>query len=249
LRQAIIEKVSELPLSVNIVAKEREWIEKVQSTTFWSNMSDDDLGEIAEHLAPLMKYRQPYVTLEKKLNIQDLLTVKETVEFGPQHERMTVDKYRKKVEEFIHDLQKSNPILQKIAQGKEISDEEVNELAEILKEHYPHVTEYILREIYDNRSAKFVQFIKHILGIEEIATFAETVSIAFDDFLRKHNNYGEKQIQFLLTLKTFILQRGVVKKRDLIDAPFTQLHPEGIRGVFKTHEIEEILRLTQKIAS
>jgi len=249
LREAIIEKVSELPLSVNIVAKEREWIEKVQSATFWSSVSDDDLDEIAEHLAPLMKFRQPHVTLEKKLNIQDLLTVKETVEFGPQHERMTVDKYRKKVEEFIHGLQKSNPVLQKIVQGKEISDEEVNELAEILKEHYPHVTEYILREIYDNRSAKFVQFIKHILGIEEIATFAETVSIAFDDFLRKHNNYGENQIQFLLTLKTFILQRGVVKKRDLIDAPFTQLHPEGIRGVFKPHEIDEILRLTQKIAS
>jgi type I restriction enzyme R subunit len=118
-----------------------------------------------------------------------------------------------------------------------------------LKEHYPHITEYILREVYDNRSAHFIQFIKHILGIEEIATFSETVSIAFDDFLREHNNYGEKQIQFILTLKTFILQRGVVKKKDLISAPFTQLHPEGIRGVFKPGDINEILELTQKIAS
>jgi type I restriction enzyme R subunit len=249
LKDAIIEKVSELPLTVNIVAKERDWIEKVQLNHFWIIASDDDLDEMIERLAPLMKYRETEKTPEKKLNIQDLLTVKETVEFGPQHERMTVDKYRRKVEGFIRELVKSNPILQKIAQGDIVTDEEIEELANILKEHYPHVTEYILREVYDNRSAHFIQFIKHILGIEEIATFTETVSIAFDDFLRKHNNYGEKQIQFILTLKTFILQRGVVRKKDLISAPFTQLHPEGIRGVFRPRDIDEILELTQKIAS
>ncbi|MBA7583515.1 hypothetical protein ES708_25460 [subsurface metagenome] len=249
LKDTIIEKVSELPLTVNIVAKERVLIEKAQSNHFWIIASDDDLDEMIERLAPLMKYRQMQKIPEKKLNIQDLLTVKETVEFGPQHERMTVDKYRRKVEEFIRELVKSNPVLQKISQGDKVTDEEIDELANILKEHYPHVTEYILREVYDNRSAKFIQFIKHILGIEEIATFTETVSIAFGDFLRKHNNYGEKQIQFILTLKTFVLQRGAVKKKDLISAPFTQLHPEGIRGVFKPKEIEEIIELTQEIAS
>ncbi|MBC8551452.1 MAG: restriction endonuclease subunit R, partial [Candidatus Brocadiales bacterium] len=99
------------------------------------------------------------------------------------------------------------------------------------------------------KSAKFIQFIKHILGIEEMATYTETVSVAFDDFLRKHNTFGEKQIQFILTLKTFILQRGSVEKKDLIQAPFTQLHPQGIRGIFPTGEIEEILGFIQKIGA
>ncbi len=247
LKEAIIEKVSELPLTVNVVEREREWVEKVQSNHFWITASDDKLDEMITRLAPLMKYRQTQKTSEKKLNIQDLLTVKETIEFGPQHERMAVDKYRHKVEEFIRALVKTNPVLQKIVQGDEVSDEEIEKVADILKEHYPHITEYILREIYDNKSAKFVQFIKHILGIEEIATFAESVSVAFDEFLREHNTFGEKQIQFILTLKTFILQRGVVEKKDLIRAPFTQLHPEGIRGIFKPNEINEIIELTHSI--
>lgn len=55
-------------------------------------------------------------------------------------------------------------------------------------------------------------------------------------------------MQFLFTLKTCILQRGEVDKKDLINAPFTQLHPEGIRGIFKTEEINEILNLTKKMA-
>jgi len=249
LKETIIEKVSELPLTVNVVERQKDWIEKVQSVHFWIKATDDDLDEMIERLAPLMKFRQKQITPEKKLNIQDLLTVKETIEFGPQHERMSVDKYRRKIEDFIRELVKSNPAVQKIARGDEVTDEELEELAEILKEQYPHVTEYILREIYDNKSAKFIQFIKHILGIEEIATFNETVSTLFDEFLKEHNNFGAKQIQFIMTLKTFVLQRGSVAKRDLINVPFTQLHPEGVRGIFKPEEIDEILSLTQKIAS
>ena len=128
-----------------------------------------------------------------------------------------------------------------------MTEEEIADLARILEEHYPNVTEYILREIYDNRSARFVQFIKHILGIEPLATFTETVSFAFDEYIRKHNNYGQIQIQFLFTLKSFVLQKGTVEKRDLVNAPFTQIHPQGIRGIFKPNEIEEILRFTEKI--
>jgi len=242
LKETIMEKISELPLTVNVVERQKEWIEKVQSNHFWITATDDNLDEMIERLAPLMKFGQKQLTPEKKLNIQDLLTVKEKIEFGPQHERMSVDKYKHKVEDFIRELVKINPVLQKISRGEAISDEEIEELANILKEHYPHITEYILREIYDNKSAKFTQFIKHILGIEELATFNETVSAAFEDFLRKHNTFSEKQIQFILTLKTFILQRGVVEKKDLIHAPFTQLHPEGVRGVFDINETNEIIK-------
>jgi len=132
--------------------------------------------------------------------------------------------------------------------GQDLTEEEINELAQILRDQYPNVTEYILQEIYDNQSAKFIQFIKHILGLEPIATFTETVSLAFDDFIRKHN-YGQQQIRFLLTLKSFVLQKGKIEKRDLVNAPFTQLHPQGIRGIFKPTEIDEILGLTEKIMS
>ncbi len=39
------------------------------------------------------------------------------------------------------------------------------------------------------------------------------------------------------------------KKRDLIQSPFTILHPQGIRGVFRPAEIEEILQLTEQLAA
>jgi len=57
------------------------------------------------------------------------------------------------------------------------------------------------------------------------------------------------QIRFLQTLRTFILQTGGIAKQDLIAAPFTQIHPKGIRGVFQTAEIKEILDFTTRLVA
>ncbi|MEK6564074.1 MAG: DEAD/DEAH box helicase family protein [Candidatus Omnitrophota bacterium] len=248
LKEGVIETVSELPLEVNIVAEKEELIRKVTGENFWMVFTDDDLDEVVKSLGPLMKFRGPKRTREVlPTDLQDLLVQKDYIEFGPKHERLTTNHYRLKVEEFIRDLVRTNPALQKLSQGQDLSEDEIAELARILEVHYPNVTEYILREIYDNRNARFIQFVKHILDVEPLATFTEIVSLAFDEYIRKHNNYGQIQIQFLLTLKSFVLQKGAVEKRDLVNAPFTQIHPQGIRGIFKPNEIEEILRFTEKI--
>ena len=60
-------------------------------------------------------------------------------------------------------------------------------------------------------------------------------------FIAQHTTYTALQIRFLQTLRTFLLQRGQVERRDLVGSPFTQLHPAGIRGVFPPREIDEVL--------
>ena len=50
-------------------------------------------------------------------------------------------------------------------------------------------------------------------------------------------------------LKNFIIEREKVEKRDLINAPFTVIHPQGIRGVFGPAEVTEILQLTDRLAA
>ena len=105
----------------------------------------------------------------------------------------------------------------------------------------------MLRRVYNHRKAELLQFIKHILGIEILESFSETVSKAFDKFISEHSYLTSRQLQFLDLLRNYILEKGVVTKRNLIESPFTMLHPEGIRGVFSGKEIEEILILTQKL--
>ncbi len=255
LKDSIVEEIGELPLSVNIVEKEQDLIRKAQTNHFWASPEGSDtailenrLEELIQKLAPLMKFREAvFVTGPAKFNLKDVVSEKEFVEFGPQHEALSIAKYRELVEKKINELVLFSPILQKLKMGKDISPEEAEQLAEELHDEHPHITVDLLRKVYNHRKAALVQFIKHILGIEQLESFAETVSKAFDDFIAVHSYLSSRQLQFLDLLKNFVLEKGDVSKRNLIESPFTMLHPEGIRGIFNKKEIDEILSLTEKV--
>jgi len=69
--------------------------------------------------------------------------------------------------------------------------------------------------------------------------------------LRFDNNKIDfnRQLRFLRLLKDFMFEWEKIEKRDLIQSPFTIIHPQGIRGVFRPVEIDEILQLTEKPAA
>ena len=248
LKDSIIEEIGELPLSINIVAKEQDLIRQAQTNHFWATITEDKFDELINKLSPLMKYREAIVPLGlAKFNLKDFVAEKEYVEFGPQHEALSVAKYKELLEQKVNELVLANPILQKLKEGKEISETEANQLAEELHNEHPHITIDLLRRVYNHRKAVFVQFIKHILGIEILESFPETVSKAFDDFLKHHSYLTSRQLQFLDLLRKYILENETLTRKNLIESPFTLIHPEGIRGIFSIKEIDEILTLTQKV--
>ncbi len=252
LKDNLMEQISELPLSVNIVAKEEELIKRAQTNHYWATVDDNGMDELAEKLAPLMKYRDSSgtgPTGPAKFDLTDLVKTKEMVEFGPEHEAIGIARYREMVEAMVLELTRNNPILQKIKNGEAISETEANHLVETLYNEHPHITEDLLRTVYKNRKAKFLQFIRHILGIEILESFPETVTKAFDQFLGEHSYLNTQQLNFLGLLREFILERETIQKRDLIQAPFTIIHPEGIRGLFSPTEIEEIVKLTERLVA
>lgn len=249
LKDALIERIADLPLSLNIVAKEQELIKDAQRIHFWNNIKEDKFNNLIDKLSPLARYidTRENTSGPSKFNFEDELVAKEMVEFGPQNEAVSITRYKEMVEEKIKELTESNPILQKIVEGNTISQEEIDELANELHEENPHITIGLLRRVYQNRKAKFIQFIKHILGLEVLETFNESVANAFDAFITEHSDLSSRQLQFLDILKKYILEKENIEKKNLIESPFTMIHPEGIRGVFSPKEINEILQLTNKI--
>jgi type I restriction enzyme R subunit len=248
LKDSIIEEIGELPMSVNIVAKEEQLIKSSQTNHFWATITEEKFDELIRTIAPLMKFRESIIPLgPAKFNLKDIVSEKEFIEFGPQHESLSIARYRELVEQKINALVSYSPTLQKLKQGKEITNEEAEQLAEELHNEHPHITIDLLRRVYDNRKAELLQFIKHILGIEQLETFAVTVTNAFDDFVSRHSYLTSRQLQFLELIKNYVLEKGEISKRNLIESPFTMIHPEGIRGIFNANEINEILSLTQKV--
>ena len=249
--QGIVEQISELPLAVPMVKRQEPLIKAAQQSHYWMDCTDSDLDVLAEALSPLMKFREQRDSGQGPvyLDLQDKVIQKESVEFGPQHESVSISRYKEMVEALILQLTADNPILQKVKDGQDISPEEAESLAELLHERHPHIIEELLQTVYRNRKACFIQFIRHILGIEILKSFPETVAEAFTQFIQEHSNLTSRQLDFLGLLRDFVIEREHIEKRDLIQAPFTVIHPQGIRGVFSAQEIEEILALTESVAA
>lgn len=247
IKASLLAQISELPLTVNVVAKEKELIETVQFENWWTQPTEEKLRSLIDRLAPLMRFRQARRDPIMQLDIGDLAVIKEWIEFGPKHERLSTGAYREKVEAFVRQLVEENPALRKLEAGEELTEDEVRELADILENNALHVTEDILRRVYDNKRARFIQFIRHILGRETLEPWSETVTHAFDRFIAEHSSLSSKQILFLQTLKTFLLQTGKVDREDLIAQPFTNIDPRGIRGLFPPPQILEIESFVQRM--
>ena len=198
-----------------------------------------------------MKFRQTseHSMDQAHFDLKDLIHTKEMVEFGPGQEAVGIAAYQAMVEQMIQKMSGNNPILQKIKDNQPVSESEADRLAQILNDEHPHITEALLQKTYQNKKATFLQFIRHILGLEKIEKFPDTVAIVFDQFFKAHTELNTRQLDFLNLLKEFILERETVQKKDLIQSPFTIIHPQGIRGLFSPKQIEQILQLTQKIAA
>lgn len=244
-------QVAELPTTINLVAKHLGSINNVLSTGFWRHISDSDFDVIADKLAPLMKFRKIKSPTDKvtQLNLTDLIKTKEMVEFGPQNEAVSITQYREMVERKINEMISRHPILLQIKNGEAITETDINLLATTLNDEDPHITESLLRKVYKNKKASYLQFIKHILGVEVLETFDEQVSNAVRQFITEHNQLSVRQIEFLNLLKSYIIERGMIEKRNLIEAPFTVVHPKGIRGLFTPTEIQKIVTITEKFAA
>ena len=153
------------------------------------------------------------------------------------------------MEKKVNELTASNPILQKIRSGETVTEEEAETLAAQLHDEHPHITLQLLRRVYHHERAPFIRFIRHILGIEILESFPDTVSRSIDQFITEHPTLNSHQLQFLNLLRDYLIDRGGIGKRDLIQSPFTIIHPSGIRGVFSPAQINEILALTDQIIS
>lgn len=245
LEEVIIEKVSDLPLTVNSVLKEVDVINEVLNEGFVHKADDAELQELVTKLGPLMRFREEGFKIDQeKLNLRDLTAAKQMIEFGPANERVTVQKYRERVEALIKKLEHENPILQKVKEGKSLSKEELEQLADTLEQYDPYPNEQNLQKAYNARRVQFLDLIRYIMGIGELKTFPDKVSEAFAEFIVRHNTLTAKQIQFLRTLETFIVENGRLDKKDLTREPFTRFHEKGFLGLFKPKERAEILDLT-----
>jgi type I restriction enzyme R subunit len=183
-----------------------------------------------------------------QLNLADITSQRDRIVLDADGRDLPIAAYRERVEAAIRELLRDNPVLRRIQAGDFVTDDDLRALGNLLERQEPEIDVERLRRVYDARRASFLQLKRHVLGVETLERWPTTVTREFETLIGS-SNWSALQIRFLQTLKTFMIQRPRVERADLVNAPFTQIHPAGIRGIFQPHEIERIVEFAGRLAA
>ena len=85
------------------------------------------------------------------------------------------------------------------------------------------------------------EFIRSIVGLDTSA--AQEV---FADFVQSANLQAD-QMTFMNTIITYLTKNGVIDKKMLFEAPFTNIHDQGLFGLFDEADVAKVVQLIDRV--
>ena len=156
--------------------------------------------------------------------------------------------YRAQVEALVKDLAGENPALQRLQRVGELTPEDIAAIATALQGPDLFVTEQRLQETYHQPNASLADFLRHILNISELPSREESISQAFDEWVRQHPHLTATQLMFVRTLRKAVMQKAKISSLDALrNPPFSSIGDPEV--LFGKSELEELLHLTRSAAA
>lgn len=144
--------------------------------------------------------------------------------------------YRGRLKKILTDMLAANPILQKIHKGEPIAEPDLKTLTSTILTSHPGVSLDVLNEFYGRTAEQLHVTIREIIGQD-----AQAIEEHFKNFLHSHPTLTAQQVSFMNLLKNYIAQHGSIVIEKLYDAPFNRISHEGIDGVFKPTDIDQLV--------
>ena len=230
LKGDLLNAVNRLRMNLNPVKAKAETIKLVRTAAFWNDVDCESLEGIRLNLRSIMQYTEATVTPPPSIPVIDIEEEQDEIETGRRRSGIvSIDlaAYRKRVEETLRDLFDKNPTLQKIRRGEPVNEADLEALVSMVLTENPDVDLSLLKEFYPELADHLDAILRGIVGMDEGA-----VRDRFQDFAASHPSLTAKQTQFLKLLQSLIAQTGHIELDQLVDAPFTRIHEEGLDGVF-----------------
>ena len=186
---------------------------------------DDDGSEITPDGPPGMQpYPEPRpdFLFIKEGSLDDEIRAREVILVGP--EGLAIDRkiYREKWEEKVIELRKSDPSLEKIFRGDELTEDEWEGLVRRLNSPEYYFNEQSLRRAFEQPTGSLSDFIRVALGLDRFLTREERIEKAFNTWVAEHSSsINPTQAQMLRLLKARVMTGEEITMRLFSQPPFS----------------------------
>lgn len=192
---------------------------------------------------PSERKRPTGFTVIPEGSVKDDFVEKKWLEVGPEGLRIDAKTYQEKFINRINTLATADPMLQRVRAGdNDITDKEVEQLAETIGGPEEYFNEANLREAYDQPAAGLLDFLKHALGRFRFPTKEERLNRAFDGWLMQ-KNFGPEETRLLRIAKNQYVAGRELAPSLFNEKPLSELG--GLRRasqVFGEAQLQQLLR-------
>ncbi|MCT7554080.1 type I restriction endonuclease subunit R [Aliarcobacter butzleri] len=200
---------------------------------YWFEIDFNTTNEIADILAPLMKYKPKNEIKPAHFDLEDAISAISNIEIN--HPSINIKKYEENILKTIQSLINKSATLQKLFIGAPLDNEDLENLKNDMLSL--GLSEEQLCIVFDCKSNDIVQILKNIINKKEYK-----LPFLLDKFIETHT-LNSNQIEFIKAIKHYVIEKHNITRRDLMENPFTKYHKMGILGMFQGSLMNELVEI------
>lgn len=227
-------------LNIPEVAQQKDTLQKLETDTFWQNININDLDDVRTNLRSLMKY------LDQESRLDIVTTFKDTIDTAGVYEPDLIDAhtnlktYRERVEAYVR-RHENHIVIQKIKRNQPITPLDIETLETLLFDSDKLGSKKDYEKVYGEKPLG--EFIRSIVGLDQAA-----VQEAFAGFINE-SNLSANQVTFVDQIIRYLTTNGVMEEGMLFEPPFTNIHDQGLLGVFDENGAHKVVQLIEQLNS
>ena len=229
--QSVAENLS-IKTNIPAIAKEIELIDSILTEDYWTTISVIDAENIRERLRNPVKLIDK---VERKIVytiLMDELGEVEPIPLPDIGPNVDVDQYKKRVEHFIK-AHEDHLTISRLKLGLPLTKGDLTQLEQFVYNAQEVSSQEEFKNHFGN-DLSLPEFIRSLVGLDH-----QAVENAFSNYL-VGTQYNYNQILFVKMIIEQLTKQGKLEAERLYEAPFTQIHYEGIEGLFSENDIEHI---------
>lgn len=155
-------------------------------------------------------------------SLEDEIRAREILLVGPEGLAMDCKTYRDEWGKKVVELKRTDPAVEKIFRGEELTDAEWENLARNLDSPRYYFNENTLRRAFEQPTGSLTDFIRVALGLDRFPTRDERIENAFNAWVSEHSSsINPAQAQMLRLLKARVTTGEEITMRLFSQPPFS----------------------------
>ena len=227
--------------TVPMVKQQLPLIQKVQNENWWSDITPAMIESIRIRLRDLVKFIDHTEQIIVYTDFKDELGEVTEVDVPIQQTGFSPYQYRKKVEAYIREHE-DHIAIAKLKRNIPLTEVDLTELEQMLFSSAEIESRERFEEVY-GQDTSLRLFIRKIVGLDRHAA-----KQAFALYL-EGSNFSANQIRFVEIIIDYLTQNGIMNPGLLYESPFTDIHYEGLDGVFDENDADLIVSLVRSFSA